>query len=154
MAKGNTPTLGGNTIWISGTEGQGFDIALSQDAQSRVRGVLEGCGKADDKCYQDVLNTIQAANLDPDAKVQRRGLGQMMSKTVKGAWTIFADVAILLTLNWQMKADKMDNAAFYMPQEKAEMAAISASVASVVHSAGGSVAMTITPTADPLTLTG
>lgn len=77
-----------------------------------------------------------------------------MAKTVKGPWTILADIAIMLTLNWKMKADKLDNSAFYLPHAKAEEAASIVTATAVVHSAGGSVAITITPTAEPTTLTG
>jgi hypothetical protein len=116
--------------------------------------VLEGCGKPDDKCYQDVLNTLQSADFDLDKRLERRGLGQMISKTVKGAWDLFFDIAAMLLLNWQMKSDKMDNSAFHIPITRAQEAANSASATSVVHSAGGSVVITVTPTSSVAKLTG
>jgi hypothetical protein len=116
--------------------------------------VLEGCGKPDDKCYQDVLNTLQSADFDLDKRLERRGLGQMISKTVKGAWDLFFDIAAMLLLNWQMKSDKMDNSAFHIPITRAQEAANSASATSVVHSAGGSVVITVTPTSSAAKLTG
>lgn len=129
-------------------------MVLSQDAQSRIKGVLEGCGTADNTCYQEVLDTLQSAELSLDSKIERRNLAHLLSKTLKGAWSIFADVAVMLTLNWQIKSDKMDNAAFHITQEKAEEAAGSASASTVVHSAGGSVAITVALTTAPATLTG
>jgi hypothetical protein len=119
-----------------------------------VEGVLEGCGTPDDKCYQDVLNTLKLADLDLDKQLDRRGLGQMISKTVKGAWDLFFDIAAMLLLNWQMKSDKMDNYAFHFPISRAQEAADLMSATSVVHSAGGSVVITVTPTSKPATLTG
>jgi hypothetical protein len=146
--------LVGNTVWLSGKEGEGFDVVLSQDAQSRVEGVLDGCGTADNTCYQEVLNTLQSAELSLDNKIDRRNLAHLLSKTFKGALGILEEVAALLTLNWLMKSDKMDNSSFYILQAKAEEAAGSASATKVVHSAGGSVAITVVPTTAPTTLTG
>jgi hypothetical protein len=148
------PQPSGNTIWISGKEGDGFDIVLSPDAQAKVEGILEGCGTAEDTCYQEVLKSLRAADLELDSQIERRSLGALLSKTAKGAWDIIFDIGTMLWLNWKIKADKMDNSAFHLPLSKAEEAASSASASSVVHSAGASVVLTITPTPISPSLTG
>ncbi|KAF1995307.1 hypothetical protein P154DRAFT_611177 [Amniculicola lignicola CBS 123094] len=141
--------LEGTAIWISAKDDEAFDVALSQDTQAKVEGVLEGCGTTDDRCFQDVLNTIHSADVHLDEKIERRHIGHMISKAAKGSWSIFADIALMLTLNWEQKADKMDNSAFRLPVNKVEEAATS-----FVHSAGGSAAITITPTVAPTQMTG
>lgn len=101
-----------------------------------------------------MLHTLQTAEFSLDSKIERRNVAHLMSKTFKGAWSLFANIAAMLTLNWQLTSDKMDNAAFSIPQAKAEEAAGAASATNIVHSAGGSVTITITPTLAPSTLTG
>lgn len=148
------PTLSGDTIWLSGQEDEGFDIVLSKDTQAKAEGVLEACGTADDKCFQDVSRSLRSAILDLDNTIQRRIIGSMLSKTTKGSWNIIANIALMLELNWKMKGDKMDASAFYLPHVKAEQAAQLAAASSAVHTAGPSVVITVTPTPAPMTLTG
>jgi hypothetical protein len=101
-----------------------------------------------------VLKTLQSAELSLDNKIDRRNFGHLLSKTFKGPWGILQQVAAMLSLNWLMKLDKMDESNFHIQQAKVEEAAGSASATKVVHSAGGSVAITVTPTTAPTTLTG
>jgi hypothetical protein len=100
------------------------------------------------------LTTVQSADLELDSKLERRRLGDIIAKTAKGPWDIFYNIATMLWLNWKIRADKMDNSAFFLPQAKAEEAANQATAASVVHTAEGSVVITITPASKATTPTG
>lgn len=67
---------------------------------------------------------------------------------------MFSNIGTMLWFNWKMKADKLDNAAFHIPLDKAQEAADSASAPTIVHSAEGSLLLTITPTPIMQSLTG
>ncbi|OAL44289.1 hypothetical protein IQ07DRAFT_649330 [Pyrenochaeta sp. DS3sAY3a] len=147
------PVLSGSTVWFTGQDNDGFDIVLSPEMVSRVEGVLEGCGVADDNCYQDVLDAVQSSDLEIDSKLSKRGFGSLISKTVKGSWNIISDITAMLLLNWHMKSEQFDNSAFYLPLGKAQEATKSAEMPTVVHQAG-TVTATITPKPHVKSLTG
>jgi hypothetical protein len=153
------PKLSRDTIWLSGKADDGFDIVLSTDTQAKVEGVLEGCGTGDDnKCYQDVVQALESADLELDSKLERRELAKLLSDTMLRdlayRLSMMWYIGNMLLLNWKMKADKMDNAAFHLPVAKVQELAISATGPSIIQSAGGSVVVTITPTLVSPSLTG
>ena len=79
----DVPNLGGTTVWVSGKEGDGFDVELSPDAKAKIQGVFDGCGKADDHYYQDARDVLHSTDLQIDGTLERRGFAQLLSKTFR-----------------------------------------------------------------------
>ncbi|KAH7083730.1 hypothetical protein FB567DRAFT_529797 [Paraphoma chrysanthemicola] len=152
------PSLTGNSIWLTGSEEKGgFDLGLSPDVKAKVQGVLEACGQADDKCYQDTRDVLRSANLDIDNRIERRDFRHLLSKTVKGALGYFLDIAAMLYISWEMKFKdqhgEFDSFAF-IPVSKAGEAAKLETATDVLVSAEGTAIATIKPTPHPTSLKG
>ncbi|KAG4414928.1 hypothetical protein IFR04_011951 [Cadophora malorum] len=78
------PDLTGSTVWLSGSDSDGYDVSLSADTRGKVGGVLDGCGATiDDQCYQDVVQALQDSELQIDNQLDRRNFGHMLSKTFR-----------------------------------------------------------------------
>lgn len=119
--------------------------------------MLDGCGQMDDKCYQDVLGILQSATLEVDKKLEPRGFGAFISKTVKGASSWLLNIYAALELSWKLKS-KERNGEFdnftHIPVSIAEQAGKLANAPDVVVSAAGTAVATIKPTPKPTSLTG
>lgn len=155
--KQNPPSLTGNSVWLSGTEEHGgFDFGMSPDIKAKVQGVIEGCGKLDDKCYQQARAIIRSADLEVDHKLERRHFGHFLLKTAKGSWAMFADIATNLYMSWQLKSHDLDGAESFMfiPVSKAGEAAKLETATNVVVSGDGKAIATITPKPDPTSIKG
>ncbi|KAF2692023.1 hypothetical protein K458DRAFT_482650 [Lentithecium fluviatile CBS 122367] len=153
----NPPPLRANTIWFSGTEEDGgFEVGLSPDIKAKVQGVLEGCDKLDDKCYQEARRVIRSADFEVDHRLERRHFGHMLSKTIKGGWAIFVSFAATLYMSWYQKSKDLAGAESFMfiPVSKASEAAKFATATNVIISGGGNAVATITPTPEPTKLKG
>lgn len=150
----NPPALGGNTVWLSGKDGDGYNIELSADAKAKVNGILKGCGQADDKCYQGVREVLYDADLEIDSQLDRRGFAQLLSKTFKKAGAVFSFIASALMSNWYTRHQEVEDSGLFVPQAKASEASELATATKVTISAGGSAVVTVTPTPDPTKLQG
>ncbi|KAH7076789.1 hypothetical protein BKA63DRAFT_510777 [Paraphoma chrysanthemicola] len=151
------PTLNGNSLWLSGTESNGgFDIGISPDVKAKLQGVLEGCGQLDDKCYHEAREIMRSVNVEVDHKLERRAFRDLLTKTVKGAILIFADIAISLRMTWFLKSKDQEGAESFMfiPVAKASEAAKFETATELVVSAESSAIVTIKPTPAPTTVTG
>ncbi|KAM0330636.1 hypothetical protein ACHAQA_003586 [Verticillium albo-atrum] len=146
------PPLTGNTVWLSGKENDGYNVYLSPETQDKVVGILEACGKADDKCYQEVRKVLRSANLQIDGEIERRGFVQFLSKTFKKVGSVFSFIAGALISNWAMKQEQPSG--LFVPHEIASQASKLTEATGVVVSADGTVVATITPTPDPTKLQG
>ena len=116
--------------------------------------MLEGCGQADNKCYQDVREILNSANLEIDSQLDRRGFAQFLSKTFKKAGSVFSFIASALMSNWYTRHQEVEELGMFIPDTKASEAVKLATATEVVISAGGSPVVTITPTPDPTNLQG
>jgi hypothetical protein len=152
--KGSSRDLTGDTVWISGREGEGFDIILSADTKAKVQGVLEGCGQADDQCHQDIRNVLRSAHLEIDHQLTRRTLLSMLQRTAKKVSGIFLEIAAILQAKWAGKAMENADWGMFIPERKAEDVANVASASVITISTGGKPFLTVTPTPDPTTLQG
>lgn len=145
-------------MWLSGTEQNGgFDLGISPDVKAKVQGVLEGCGELDDKCYKETREVLRSANFEIDHKIERRAFTNFLSKTVKGAWDIFLDIAAMLYMSWELRSKEQhgDFDSFtFIPASKAGEAAKLETATDVVISAGGTAIATIKPTPNPTGLKG
>jgi hypothetical protein len=146
--------LGGTTVWVSGKEGDGFDIELSPDAKAKIQGVFDACGVADNHCYQDARNVLHSADLQIDPALERRGFAQLLSKTFKSIADVYLTITAILLAEWNLKALDMEQLGLFIPQPDALKASALASATAVVISAQGSDIGTITPTPDPTKLQG
>ncbi|KAF2494344.1 hypothetical protein BU16DRAFT_563268 [Lophium mytilinum] len=108
--KDGPPSLSGTTVWISGKEGDGFDVALSPDAEAKIQGVLEACLVPDQKCYEDVNGILVSADLEFDTQLERRALVDLLSKTAKKVGWVFSSIYLILSYRWRLKhADDVKN---------------------------------------------
>ncbi|KAK3317193.1 hypothetical protein B0T19DRAFT_434438 [Cercophora scortea] len=150
----NVPQLGGTTVWISGKEGDGFDIALSPDAKAKIQGVFDGCGDDANHCYQETHNVLHSANLQLDRAIESRAFADLLAKTFKKLSGLFIQIAFILYAEWKMKAAGGQEGNLFIPQGLAQKDPGLGSAAVVVVSAQGSDIGTVTPTADPTKLQG
>jgi hypothetical protein len=134
-------------VWISGKEGDGFDIALSPDAEAKVRGVLEACVVPDQKCYEDVNNVLVSADLEYDAQLERRGIIALLSKTAKKSGWVFFMMWRILDLRWRLKHND-EGKKLFIPEAKASEAGNAITSTEIVVSASGT-AITVTPAPEP-----
>lgn len=143
----------GNTIWISGQDGDGYDIALSPDTQSQVQGSLSGCGTTEDNCYNKVKQVIRSANVEFDNQLDSRAHAQLVSRFLGVLGALAALVASLIAVQ-----QRLDHAyagtAVHVPQVKVSEATKLEQPTRVVISAQGSAVVTITPTPDPTKVQG
>ena len=162
--------MSGETLWLSGTDNEGFDIVLSQSTKSKVNNVLKSCGDDSSKCINGIFDTLQDAQVQLDTKLDRRNFGHMLSKTVKvglksavqSGWAFFVGVSSLLYTNAKLRAqDNLEADGAYYPVNIASIAAKqigaaqTAATKNLVLSASGSAVATITAPPDrPATLTG
>lgn len=145
-------------MWLSGSEESGaFELGLSPDVSAKVQGVLEGCVQVDDQCAKDVHDVLHSADLAIDSKIKGRDFRALISKTIKGSWDIFFDIASMLYVTWVIK-DKEDRGGFdsfrSIPKQKAVEASKFETATEIVVSAGGSAIVTVKPTPNPTTLKG
>ncbi|KAM0594562.1 hypothetical protein ACHAP6_000305 [Verticillium nonalfalfae] len=145
------PSLSGTTVWLSGKEGNGYDVSLSAETQSKIHGILEACGEVDDKCYQEVRQLLRNADLQIDGELERRGFVQFLSKTFKKVGSVFSFIAGVLISNWSMKQEQPTG--MFVPHEIASQAS-KLETTGVVVSADGTAVATITSTPDPTVLQG
>ncbi|KAB5578286.1 hypothetical protein GE09DRAFT_1089179 [Coniochaeta sp. 2T2.1] len=148
------PKVGGNTLWVSGKEGDGFDIELSPDTRAKLQGVFDGCGVADDHCYQDARNVLRSADLQIDAALERRGFAQLLSKTFKKLGNLYLEITAILLAEWKLQSFDNQQLGLFIPQPHADKASALATATAVVVSAQGSQIGTVMPTPDPTKLQG
>ncbi|KAI0004056.1 hypothetical protein F4779DRAFT_630464 [Xylariaceae sp. FL0662B] len=148
------PSLNGNSVWLSGNEGDGYDVVLSPDAKAKIHGILEGCGKTDNKCYQEVREVLQSSNLEIDSQLNRRGFAQLLSKTFKKVAFVFSMITSHLISNWHVRHGEVGELGLFVPAAKASEASVFATASKILVSAQGSAVATITPTPDPTKLQG
>ncbi|KAH7381918.1 hypothetical protein BKA64DRAFT_749377 [Cadophora sp. MPI-SDFR-AT-0126] len=160
------PSLTGSTVWLSGSESDGYDVALSSDTRGKVEGVLDGCGGTlDDKCYQDVVEALQGSELQIDNQLDRRHFGHMLSKTfriglpkvgvVGGIVSFYYYVSELLLAMWQTRhSDEEFAKSLFLPHSQVSSVTLIATATTVVISAGGQLIATVTPVIEKTTLIG
>lgn len=143
-------------MWVSGEEGNGFDIAFSSDLQNKIQGTLNGCKEKNDKCYQDLENLIDASTLELDKKLERRQLAVMLAGAFEALAAVGAAViAVLMAhLDVGVQPEPIPVQGHFVPEDQASSAGIVATASEVIVSGADSVIMTITPTSEPATLTG
>jgi hypothetical protein len=139
---------------VSGKENEGFTVAFSNDTMAQIQGTLDGCGQADDQCYQSVREILQAADLQVDSKLDRRGFIQFLMKAFKKMSGVFGFATAALFANWHQRQKEVDELGIFIPETKASEASAFATATEVVVSAGGSPILTITPTPDPTSIQG
>lgn len=152
--KQNVPQLGGTTVWVSGKQGDGFDIELSPDAKAKIHGVFDACGVADNDCYQEARSILHSADLQIDGALERRGFAQLLSKTFKSIADVYLAITAILLAEWKLKAFDTEQLGIFIPESDAQKASALASATAVVISAQGSGIGTVMPTPDPTTLQG
>ncbi|KAG4440793.1 hypothetical protein IFR05_003721 [Cadophora sp. M221] len=159
----NPPTLTGSTVWISGSDSDGYDVSLSPDTRSKIRGVLDGCGEIiDDMCYQDVLQVLESSELQIDSQLDRRHFGHMLSKTfrfvggkVAGIAAFFDHVSKLLLSMWHIRhSDEEFAKSIFLPHSEVTSVTVLATATTVVVSAEGQPIVTITQKPDTTSLLG
>ncbi|OAQ80923.1 hypothetical protein VFPFJ_09376 [Purpureocillium lilacinum] len=147
------PTLSGNTIWLSGRDNEGYDVVLSPDTQAKARGILEGCGKADNKCYNDVRNFLQTSHVEIDGQLERRGFLQLLTKTFRKLGSVFGFIAAAMIADWQLRHNTQPPPLF-VPHNMASSASKLSGATGLVISAQGTPVVTVTQTAAPTSLQG
>ncbi|KAK4446419.1 hypothetical protein QBC34DRAFT_469822 [Podospora aff. communis PSN243] len=65
-----------NAIWINPADGQdGFNVVLGPDLKVKVDGVLQGCGAADNQCYQEVVKVLrEEGTIQMDKRLDKRAV--------------------------------------------------------------------------------
>ncbi|KAH7333207.1 hypothetical protein BKA65DRAFT_596796 [Rhexocercosporidium sp. MPI-PUGE-AT-0058] len=157
------PALTGSTVWISGSDSDGYDVSLSADTRNKVRGVLDGCGEqVDDKCYQDVVRVLESSELQIDSQLDRRHFGHMLSKTFRGVSArvggiaaFFLHVSKVLLSQWHIKhSDEEFSKSLFLPHSKVSTVTVLATATTIVVSADGQAIVTITQVPETATLQG
>ncbi|KAI1346531.1 hypothetical protein F5Y01DRAFT_321669 [Xylaria sp. FL0043] len=151
----NLPSLSGSVLWLSGSDSEDYNVVLSGDTQSKVQGVLEGCGEiVDDKCWQDVWNVLRESELQLDNKLDRRHFGHLLSKTFKKLVGIYGYMTSILLTLWSFKHDDEIFSQKVLPYPQVGAATIFATATNIVISAEGQAVATVTPTSVPTTTQG
>lgn len=140
-------------IWIGQGTG-GYNIALGKDVLGKVQGVLKGCGAIDNKCYQDVNQIFNSADVQIDKQLDRRHIGHLLSKTFKSSGDFFLAVYALLLANWKVKSQDMKEMGMWLPDPVASDAGNLASITAVTISGGGVAVATITKVSPVTSLIG
>lgn len=154
----NEPSLDDNTVWLSQKGEEGYHVGLSKDLKAKIAGVLDGCGKMDDKCHDDIDAVLSSAHVQIDPKLEGRHFGHKLSKAGKGgvksgAVGVFLGIMDYLQMAWKVnsgESDKGPNFAFIPASKADEVADVAAATGKpVVISGGGKGVATITPKPDP-----
>lgn len=141
---------------MSGTDGQGFQIALSPDVQTKVEGALNGCQQADDKCYQDIMGVFYASDIDMDNQLDSRDFAQLLSKTFKKFSAMFLEITAVLIALWKQQksgTQGFNPAINFIPESQASQVGSITDGGPLVVSGGGSAIFTVTLTQEPNTIT-
>ena len=150
--------LDGHSIWISGTESEGFDIRLAPETENKIREALEKCDeRINNDCYQRVHGILRSADLEIDQSLQKRGFAQLLSKTFKKLRGVFFTITAIVLAVWEQRKatqPELNIAQYHVPESQASAGAAFGSETPVTVSGHSSVIVTVTPTPDPTTLVG
>ncbi|KAB5539434.1 hypothetical protein GE09DRAFT_1248586 [Coniochaeta sp. 2T2.1] len=143
--------LQSDSIWITQVDG-GFNVILGHDIKAKVDGVLEGCDKPNDQCYQEIAKVLEDAFIQTDKHLESRqwlvvvGFIARVWKTVKRLKEAIAALSLAIWIaNHQHGNDKGN----FWPEVAASGAANLPDATPITVSAGGSAVATITQAPNP-----
>nr|XP_036586398.1 uncharacterized protein CTRU02_03783 [Colletotrichum truncatum]KAF6796805.1 hypothetical protein CTRU02_03783 [Colletotrichum truncatum] len=149
----NIPSLEGDSLWMTGAEGNGFRLVLSTGLQNKVQKSLDECGDVKDECFQRVHQTLSSSTTHIDNALEKRYFGHLLSKTFKKVGVMITVFSSILLWSWEQK-HTAPSPVWLIPQDEAGSASNIAGSGTVVMSGGGAPIMTITPPPDVASATG
>ncbi|KAK0631421.1 hypothetical protein B0T14DRAFT_549246 [Immersiella caudata] len=138
-----------NAIWIdpAGDGQDGFNVVLGQDLKAKVDGVLQGCGAADNKCYQDVVKVLQnEGSIQMDKQLDSRAVliaAATIAEVVSTAKKVIETVS-LLYIGFKALGHALNGGGQYWPHVVASAAGKLPEATPITVSAGGSPVATVT----------
>lgn len=125
---------------------------MGKDLKAKVDGVLEGCGKVDNQCYQEVIKVLQDGTIQMDKRLDSRQLivaAATIAEVIQDIREI-VEIVGMITVVYKVIVNALGiEKGNHVPVVFASAAAKLPQATPITISAGGSAVITITQSPTP-----